>query len=272
MACLPASGFAQTDTINVYFGEGSATLSESSKQQIDSLIYYERLRYNIKLGIIGYADQVGTTPVNQKLSEARALAVKEYLLQSGFRQDSIQTVTGAGEIMRDSVSQSIAYPSDRKVTIIPGGMRTTPSKKKAVAPLSIVPAPKAIETPLSQLDVDKLQPNQTIRTNILFYPGSFMVLPQSDATLDSLYGFMKQNPTLKIAIEGHVCCVGDKPAKDELADMRASFIYTFLVRKGIKPERMTYKGFGNTRPTVWPEKTYADQRQNRRVEIRIINK
>jgi outer membrane protein OmpA-like peptidoglycan-associated protein len=51
---------------------------------------------------------------------------------------------------------------------------------------------------------------------------------------------------------------------------RAKAVYDFLVSKGIAAERLSYKGFGFTRPKIFPEETEADRVQNRRVEIRVV--
>jgi outer membrane protein OmpA-like peptidoglycan-associated protein len=53
---------------------------------------------------------------------------------------------------------------------------------------------------------------------------------------------------------------------------RARTVYNFLVKNGIDPERLTYKGYGRSHPKISPEMTEADEQANRRVEIKILEK
>lgn len=148
------------------------------------------------------------------------------------------------------------------------------------------------KTKISRM-VDTLKVGQTfILDNIYFHTGKHVVRKESLPELDNLYGTLNDNPSLRIRIEGHVCCVpDDKDALDEginpymdereppnpyvinrLSLNRAMFIYHYLVRKGIDAKRMEYEGFGRSRPLIKNEKTMEDEDKNKRVEIRILQK
>ena len=89
---------------------------------------------------------------------------------------------------------------------------------------------------------------------------------------------MQDNPDLKIEIQGHICCSpgpedGYDPDTDDfrLSRNRAKEVYNYLVKNGIAPERMKYRGFGHSRPKV--KETSPETLQiNRRVEIMILEK
>ena len=91
---------------------------------------------------------------------------------------------------------------------------------------------------------------------------------------------MRNNPKLKIQIEGHICCLMNKnvdgydydTGEHLLSENRAKAIYDYLAEKGIDTGRMKYIGLSNTKPLRWPEDTGEDQDMNRRVEIRILEK
>jgi outer membrane protein OmpA-like peptidoglycan-associated protein len=70
---LPSYLFAQAkqDTISVYFDLGISAIKQSEQLKIDSLVYYDILQPGKKLGIIGYADYLGSEEANVGLSEAR---------------------------------------------------------------------------------------------------------------------------------------------------------------------------------------------------------
>jgi outer membrane protein OmpA-like peptidoglycan-associated protein len=255
---------AQTDTISLHFDIGVAQLSSASMRTIDSLLYNDALLPGKKLGIIGYADYLGTEEANITLSENRAKNVKEYLTASGIRDTDIQVVMGKGEIARKVLNGSAGYVEDRRVDIIPGGFKEI---KKADT--------------VKKIDISKLKKNETLRLeNVYFLPGSHRPVEASFAELKKLYAILKDNPTLKISIEGHICCLlhGTTDGYDTDADdfnlsvNRAKFIYEYLVKKGIDASRLAYKGFGKTRPLVMPEVTVEDENRNRRVEVRVLEK
>lgn len=261
---------AQTDTVKVYFNLASHQLTAQERHKLDSMAYYDLLPTNIKYGIIGYADYLGTEESNVTLSQNRANAVQAYLEGLGVKQEQIQTVTGKGEVNRESKNVD-GYPDDRRVDIIIGGFKAPPEPVKKI---------QIVRKDKPKLDISTVKKDETIRLdNIFFLPGRHFVRESSYDELVKLYYVMADNPSLKIQIEGHICCMRqgsdgyDYDTQDfHLSTNRAKHIYDYLVEKGISKDRMTYKGFGNSRPLASPERTPADENMNRRVEIRITDK
>ena len=115
--------------------------------------------------------------------------------------------------------------------------------------------------------------------NILFEPGLDKFLPASKYALEHILRFMKLNPTVKIEIQGHVNYPtwGGTPGKSEsdkllkLSEDRAKAVYNFLVKQGISEERLTSKGYGNTRMLYPDTQNPLLQEKNRRVEIEILS-
>ena len=109
--------------------------------------------------------------------------------------------------------------------------------------------------------------------------GSHVIREDSYETLEKLYKILKDNPKLKISIEGHVCCIHyDEPDANDidtnepvLSLNRAKAIFVYLINKGIDENRLQYTGFGKRYPIVAFEKTEEDAEKNRRVEIRILS-
>ena len=139
---------------------------------------------------------------------------------------------------------------------------------------------KTDKTKKNIADINKYKTGETIvLDNIYFYPESHRVREQSADELQVLYSMLHSNPTLKIRIEGHVCCVTDvedafdiDSQDNQLSVNRAKYIYDFLIKKGIDRERLKYIGFGRSKPVVPVELNEADANKNRRVEIRILEK
>lgn len=76
----------------VYFDFDKATLTEASKQVLDQL--YEQFKVPvIRLSIEGHTDNVGTAGYNHALGLARAETVASYLIQKGYNQEELNTVS-----------------------------------------------------------------------------------------------------------------------------------------------------------------------------------
>ncbi|MEZ5016152.1 MAG: OmpA family protein [Flavipsychrobacter sp.] len=285
---LPLFALAQKkqDTISVYFDLAAPQLDAKQEQYLDSLAYHTILDINERYGIVGYADYVGDEASNIALSEKRANNVRSHLASLGIQDDKIEIVIGKGEISRTILNGNLGYRKDRRVDIIIGGFPSTPP----TTPIAAKKKDTIITQPIKVVD-KTVKPKPTITTakknetitldNILFYPGSHIVRHESYPQMEELLMAMKSNPNLKIQIEGHICCHIDDQIKDgydydakeyHLSRNRARFIYDYLLRNSISKKRMTYKGFGSTKPLHNPENTEEEKNENRRVEIRILDK
>ncbi|TNJ42546.1 OmpA family protein [Tamlana fucoidanivorans] len=80
----------------VYFKFDSFTLTNDSKQVLDALISILENHKEVNLKINGHTDSRGTREYNQKLSETRANAVKDYLIGKGINDSRIES-EGFGE-------------------------------------------------------------------------------------------------------------------------------------------------------------------------------
>ena len=80
---------------------------------------------------------------------------------------------------------------------------------------------------------------------------------------------MKDNPTIKIQINGHTDNIG-KPADNlKLSENRASSVVTYLTEKGIQSDRLSFKGFGATQP-IDDNNTEEGRAKNRRTELKVL--
>lgn len=68
---------------NVLFETGKPTLKPESKKELDELAEYMKRKKSLKFEIAGHTDNVGNAALNNKLSEDRAKAVKDYLVKKG---------------------------------------------------------------------------------------------------------------------------------------------------------------------------------------------
>ena len=81
---------------NVHFATGEARLLEASFAELDQLTRYLTLNKKLVILLTGHTDNVGQAEDNQLLSEARAEAVKSYLVNKGVEGNRIRVI-GKGE-------------------------------------------------------------------------------------------------------------------------------------------------------------------------------
>ena len=79
---------------------------------------------------------------------------------------------------------------------------------------------------------------------------------------------MEKNPALKIQINGHTDNTGDEDYNNVLSEKRAGSVVSYLLRAGIRSDRMKFKGFGASKP-IADNETEQGRSLNRRTEMII---
>ena len=125
--------------------------------------------------------------------------------------------------------------------------------------------PYTMNVPLSPLTAGSV----IALRNIFFNTASYDLLPASNTELEKLVTLMKTNPTLRIELGGHTDDVGADAANLTLSDQRAKAVRDHVVSKGIAADRVTSKGYGETKP-VGDNGTEAGRAQNRRTEVTVL--
>src|SRR5690606_15952381 len=117
--------------------------------------------------------------------------------------------------------------------------------------------------------LEKIKPGaKTILKNIFFESGKSDLLPQSEAELQQLDGFLNANPKVSIEISGHTDNIGDDQSNQVLSENRARTVYAYLLNQRINPNRLTYKGYGEAMPAA-DNSTEEGRQANRRTEFKI---
>lgn len=121
------------------------------------------------------------------------------------------------------------------------------------------------------LDI-KLEPVKigatTILSNIFFDFNEYTLQRSSMSELKEVYDFLRQNPNVKVEISGHTDNVGSADYNLDLSTKRAKSVYDFLIFKRIRPEQISYVGYGQARP-IAPNDNLENQSKNRRIEFKI---
>ncbi|HEX6193893.1 MAG TPA: OmpA family protein [Chitinophagaceae bacterium] len=118
-----------------------------------------------------------------------------------------------------------------------------------------------------------LQPLETnasiVLKNIFFAVNKFDLQPESQSELDKVVSFLAENPSLRIEISGHTDNQG-KPADNlVLSNNRSKAVVNYLITKGVNAQRLTAKGYGETKP-VANNASDEGRSLNRRTEMRVI--
>ena len=105
--------------------------------------------------------------------------------------------------------------------------------------------------------------------NIHFLTASAELYEASKAGLDRLAEALKRHPRLKLEVGGHTDAVGKDEDNLLLSERRAKAVYDYLVERGVAAERLTYKGYGETRP-IADNNTKEGRAMNRRTTLTPI--
>jgi outer membrane protein OmpA-like peptidoglycan-associated protein len=115
-----------------------------------------------------------------------------------------------------------------------------------------------------------LEVGSTIRLNNIFFDVNRSTLRlESFPELERLAGLMAQNSKMQIEIAGHTDNVGSDETNLKLSDDRAKAVVDYLISIGVPATRITYKGYGETRPLSSNDDEEGRQ-LNRRVEFTIL--
>ena len=93
---LPIREGAKVTLNNIFFETGKYELKESSSSELEFLFTYLQRNPRIRIAIEGHTDDVGSAKDNLTLSQQRADAVRDYLIDAGIEPIRIQS-KGYGE-------------------------------------------------------------------------------------------------------------------------------------------------------------------------------
>jgi outer membrane protein OmpA-like peptidoglycan-associated protein len=132
---------------------------------------------------------------------------------------------------------------------------------------STLEAPKKVNLQLKKTEV-----GQSYKlNNILFSTNSSELNSQDKNILTDFSDYLKLNQGLKVAIQGHTDNSGSPADNMKLSEDRAKSVFDFLSQNGIEKSRLSYKGFGETKP-VASNDIEEGKAQNRRTEFVILSK
>lgn len=247
-----ATSFYAQKTFTVYFDTNSHQLSLSELKRLDKNF---KNKHILIISVTGFCDSRASTEHNNSLAENRAKFVGN-LLKKIVNAFDFQIISKG-----EDFNQSEDLSKNRKVEII------YDDEFAYDVPVE-TPKVKELTTKIKGSKIgDKL-----VLKNMNFYDRMDVLYPESKPIREELLQALKNNPKLKIEIQGHICCTLGKD-KEEIALKRCVATYSYLVSNGIDKTRLSYKSYDSTQPIFpIPEKTEEQRKANRRVEILIVDK
>jgi outer membrane protein OmpA-like peptidoglycan-associated protein len=245
---ISISFYAQK-TFTVYFDTNSHQLSLLELNRLDKQFKNKNVEI---LSITGFCDDRATSKHNDSLAENRAKFVGN-LLKKLVNATNYKLISKG-----ENFNQSNDLAKNRKVEI--SYTEIISSKKNE------------LDTDLAtKISMSKIG-DKLVLKNMNFYDRKDVMYPESEIILKQLVGVLKQNPKLKIEIQGHICCTIEKDV-EQIALLRCKATYNYLVVRGVNKNQLSYKSFDATQPIFpIPEKAEYQKKANRRVEILILDK
>jgi len=272
------------EQFSVYFDSNKYDLISKEKDKLNQWVLANSTSKII--GIHGFCDEDGTNSSNDTLAKNRINFVYNYIkdklkIREDFKTRNFGELHTLSKIKAENRKVTLFYIEakdlnrENEILGIKEEALDLPKVRIKYPDKVVFDNPNGSKSEY-QLDVAFMQKVTEAKTgeklkleNLIFQINTYIVVPSSKGKMYELLLVMKNNPNLKIEIQGHLCCMPND--RLDLSTQRAKAINNFLVANGIDEKRLTFKGFGSTQPVFpLPEKDEAQRSANRRVEIMIV--
>jgi OmpA-OmpF porin, OOP family len=244
-AAEPTAGhYKYCVTLHIEFDIDRALIRPEYRDEIAKVGDFMKKYPTTTAVIEGHTDNVGTYNHNMELSQRRAQAVVDYLVDNFGIDRSRLTARGYGftKPVADNATQEGKQKNRRIEAIID-----------------------------CAFDVQQIQPPERLCMHLVldFDSGKANVKPEYRSEIAKVADYLKQYPTTTAVIEGHTDNVGDPNANMKLSQQRAENVVNYLVSEfGIDRSRLSAKGYGDTRRISY-NNTPEGRALNRRINAVI---
>jgi outer membrane protein OmpA-like peptidoglycan-associated protein len=114
--------------------------------------------------------------------------------------------------------------------------------------------------------LDALNAAGHVAVYINFDSGKATLKSDAQPVIEQITALLKDNPDLKLSIEGHTDNAGKREDNQRLSESRAKAVVAALTKQGIAAARLSAQGFGPDKP-VADNATEEGKAKNRRVEL-----
>ncbi|MFN3754788.1 OmpA family protein [Flavobacterium sp.] len=269
---FPFFGFSQQQ-FEVFFDFNKEFPNQVSLTKLNQWIKENKLAE--VTAMLGFCDSVDDSQYNKDLAMRRINSVLALLKNDSINISDKIELKPFGKDFKYSKKQE----ENRKVVFFYSLKHEKNAEKligaKEEAPISPFDTQALVEKEVSELQTKfkNAKKGDLIKiNNINFFFNSEKIEELSMPILEELLQILYDNPKLRIAIHGHICC-NPNGMDTKLSYRRALVIFKYLRDNEIEMNRLSYKGFGSNDPIYKvPERNEAERKANRRVEILIVDK
>lgn len=111
-----------------------------------------------------------------------------------------------------------------------------------------------------------MQDGKIVVNGIRFDVNKSTIKPESMGAINEIFDLLKSNPDLKFSVEGHTDSQGDDSFNMRLSLERAQAVMNRLIEMGISSDRLTARGWGESKP-ISDNGAPEGMANNRRVEF-----
>lgn len=214
------------DDFGITFGEGESGFLSSNRgdgRGYDHI--YSFVLPELKISISGWVVDKDDEPV--------ANAVIRIVGDDG----SIQK-----EVARDDGSFSFPLERGVKYVMMAGAPGYLNVKQEFESDIEEEDAEYGVDFVLAAIDKPQVVEN-------IFYDFDKATLrPESKEALDEMARMLRDNPNVTLEMSSHTDRHGTEAYNEGLSERRAKSVVDYLVEAGISPDRLTWKGYGETQP------------------------
>lgn len=113
---------------------------------------------------------------------------------------------------------------------------------------------------------DQINKQGFVNLNVNFDTNKSFIKDGDKPAIDEVVTLLKNDPNLKLSVEGHTDNVGNAVANKILSQARSDSLVVYMVAAGISSKRLVAKGFGSESP-ISDNRTDEGKAKNRRVEL-----
>lgn len=252
---------AQVGVKSFYFSSNDSTLVDYSEEQLLGLIE-KQVEFNLQIiELNSFSNSKSSYAENKRMCEVRIL---DFIRRLQLEAEEITIANYGSRRIPVNFKVTDWNRIDIYYTFLPKGnslVYSIPDSELVI----IEPQEDSIPSEIIKEDPDlnQIERNIPINTPIQFKGDKTKIDEKSYAYIDHLHHTMNKHPQLTAHIRGHVCCGNNK----RVSKKRAKRVYKRLIYLGVDKERLSFYGYSNTLPLVFPERKEADRKINRRVDI-----
>lgn len=174
-------------------------------------------------------------------------------------KSTLQPITGVSLVMKDlETGKTYSYTSDangkysfNKNQFMPNKSYEITYSKDGYFTKSVVISTGGVEMSgemIEDVALEVVPRKPVVLPEILFELGKAELRPQFGDSLRGTIRTLELNPNIVIELGAHTDMIGSEESNDLLSQKRAEAVMAFLVQRGIDPERIVAKGYGERVP------------------------